>query len=447
MGLADFERTASHGHEFHLDRMGLLLGALGDPHLGRPTVHVAGTKGKGSTAAMVASVLQAQGYRVGLYTSPHLHSAVERIQVSGQPIAGADFAALVEQAWPVMERVNQDGGVGGVTTFELLTTLAFLHFRQAGADFQVIEVGLGGRLDSTNVVEPDVCVITPLSLDHTEILGPTVASIAREKAGIIKTGVPVLTAPQPPEAIEVLHRIAADRGAPLTEVARTYAWSWLGGDLHGQRFSITGPKGARQLWIPLLGGHQVENAATAIAALDTLAQQDHPVSQAAIKEGLRAVQWPGRMEVLADGGPLIIVDGAHNPHSASRLVEAVEHIRRLHQPSSLGRVMLLFGALTGHDLPGVLAELARLKPIVVALRTTHPRAKPCKDIEKAATGLGLEVNFQPDVVADAVRRAVAMARPEDVVLATGSLSVAAEVRAAVKGITQETYPNLKQPAK
>ena len=446
MGLADFERTASHGHEFHLDRMGLLLGALGNPHLGRPTVHVAGTKGKGSTAAMFASVLQVQGHRVGLYTSPHLHSAVERIQVCGRPIAGADFAALVEHAWPVMERANQEGGAGSVTTFELLTTLAFLHFKKAGADFQVIEVGLGGRLDSTNVVEPDVCVITPLSLDHTEILGPTVAAIAREKAGIIKPGVPVVTAPQPPEAIEVLRRIAAERDATLTEVSRSYAWRRLSGDLRGQRFSLAGPSGTRQLWIPLLGGHQVENAATAIAALDILAQQGHHVSEDAIQEGLRAVQWPGRLEVLSEAGPLILADGAHNPHAASRLVEAVEDIRRLHQPSSHGRVILLFGALTGHDLPGVLAKLTKLKPIVVAIRTTHPRAKPCEDVAKAAMDTGLEVAFQSEDVASAVRRAITMAKPEDIVLATGSLSVAAEVRAAVKGIPQEAYPNLKRPA-
>jgi dihydrofolate synthase/folylpolyglutamate synthase len=446
MGLADFERTASHRHEFHLDRMGLLLGALGNPHLGRPTVHVAGTKGKGSTAAMLASVLQAQGHRVGLYTSPHLHSAVERIQVGGKPIGGADFASFVEQAWPVMERVNRQGGVGGVTTFELLTTLAFLHFQKATADFQVIEVGLGGRLDSTNVVEPDVCVITPLSLDHTEVLGSTIAAIAREKAGIIKPGVPVVTAPQPGGAIEVLRHIASERGAPLIEVSRSYAWRRLEGDLRGQTFSVTGPKDAGKLWVPLLGGHQVENAATAVAALDALAQRGHHVSESAIEAGLRAVQWPGRLEVLASGGPLVVVDGAHNPHSASRLTEAVKDIRRLHQPASHGRVILLFGALSGHDLAGVVTELAKLKPVVAAVRTTHPRAKSCEEIVKAVRDAGLEFAFESEDVADAVRRVLAMARPEDVILATGSLSVAAEVRAVVKGITQERYPNLKRPA-
>ena len=190
MGLADFERsTHSPGHAaFHLERMTLLMEQLDCAHLAVPTVHVAGTKGKGSTSAMIASILTAQGYKVGLYTSPHLHSATERIRVNGQPISQQQFAAIVERIWPTVERIGSSGGYGGVTTFEAMTAMAFVHFRDIGADFQVMEVGLGGRLDSTNIVKPRVCAITSISLDHTATLGDTVAKIAFEKAGIIKEG-------------------------------------------------------------------------------------------------------------------------------------------------------------------------------------------------------------------------------------------------------------------
>ena len=221
-GLVDFERsTHTPGHsEFHLQRVNLLMQRLGDPHLATPTVHVAGTNGKGSTAALVTSVLTAAGHTTGLYTSPSLHSPTERIRVGPTPVSRETFAGLVSDAWPAVEWVGRFGGYGGVSYFELLTTMAFLHFRSIGAAFQVVEVGLGGRLDATNVVDPAVCAITSISLDHTRTLGDTVPLIAREKAGIIKPGVPVVVAPQTEDAMGVIAEVASSRGAELIPVDR-----------------------------------------------------------------------------------------------------------------------------------------------------------------------------------------------------------------------------------
>ena len=286
--LVDFERsTRTPGHsEFHLQRIGLLMRRLGDPHLATPTVHVAGTNGKGSTAALVTSVLTAAGHTTGLYTSPSLHSPTERIRVGLAPIARETFGRLVSEAWPVVEWVGKFGGYGGVSYFELLTTMAFLHFREIGAAFQVVEVGLGGRLDATNVVAPEVCAITSISLDHTRVLGDTVPLIAREKAGIIKPGVPVVVSPQTEEAMGGFADIAEARNAELISVKDRASWRRTGMDAGGQSFELTTNRGDYSLSMPLLGDHQLENAATAIAVIETLVEQGRDVPRTAIVGGV-----------------------------------------------------------------------------------------------------------------------------------------------------------------
>ena len=440
MGLPDFERAAhSPKHSvFRLERMFVLLDRMGNPHLGIPTVHIAGTKGKGSTAAMVTSILTAAGYLTGLYISPHLHSVVERIRVGLGPIERSEFSALVEQAWPAVEWIGREGGYGPVTFFELLTTLAFLHFKQIGADFQVVEVGLGGRLDATNVVMPEVCVITPISLDHTSILGNTLELIAAEKAGIIKGGVPVVVAPQPQEALDVFLEVSAERGSALIQVGKSVSWRRRGSDLEGQTFDVDGLHGSYRLRMPLLGDHQVLNASTAVATVETLMDMGHGVSSESIKVGLRGVQWPGRLQVLSRDGPQVVVDGAHNSDSVGRLVHAVREL------FAYRRVILIFGATSGHSARDMMAEVAGLSPTVVAVRSRHPRSVPCHLISRAAQEVGLAVSFESEDVGQAVQRALSMAGEKDLVLGTGSLSVVAEVIEEVKGMTPELYPNLKR---
>ena len=439
MGLADFERgTHSPGHStFHLERISRLLERLGNPHLAVPTIHVAGTKGKGSTAAMIASILSAAGHRVGLYTSPSLHTVTERIRVGMEPIGQEEFAGLVERMWPEVEWVGEHGGYGPLMYFEFLTTLAFQHFSEINADFQVIEVGLGGRLDATNVVHPAVSVITSISLDHTGVLGDTIPQIASEKAGIIKDGVPVVVAPQDEAALDTIRRIAVERGSPMVDVERSLSWQPYHSDLNGQSFTVRGLRDTYKVSLPLIGEYQQENAATAIAAAETLMDAGHPLTKGDILDGLRNTRWPGRFQVLRGDGPRVIVDGAHNPYSMGRFVEAfTRHVDYEHP-------FVVFGAVSGHSALGMLEELAALDPTVIAVQSRHPKAASVEEIAEAAQAAGVSAVMEHGGVATATRRALALAANGDAVVGTGSLSVVGEMIEELEGVKPELYPYLK----
>jgi dihydrofolate synthase/folylpolyglutamate synthase len=346
---------------------------------------------------------------------------------------------------PVVERVP------GLTTFELTTALAFQYFARESVDVAVIEVGLGGRLDATNVITPLVSVITSLSYDHTNLLGNTLAEIAGEKAGIVKPGVPVVSAPQREEALVVLERIAAERGAPFTLVGRDWLFRPVMHSLEKQTFEIWSADEQRQLnalprpaprsrgrrasghpvnWrplaleIPLLGQHQIENGAVAYAALMALQARALPIAPDAIREGLRSVRWPGRFEILSRH-PFVVVDGAHNRDSAQKLAAALDE----YFPGR--RVTLVFGASSDKDVPGMFAELLPRVSRLIVTQAVHPRAWDPEELAKLARdaqpGLGVEV-VSP--VAQALESALQLSAPDDVILACGSLFVVAEVRTA-----------------
>ena len=435
MGMVDYERPATipgGRARYDLERIGALLEVLGNPHLGVPTVHVAGTKGKGSTTAMVASILEAAGCTTGLFTSPHLHTFRERIRVGGRPIPEDEFAGLVEALWPAVEEMRRTGH-GRVTVFELLTAMAFRCFRDRGVGAQVIEVGLGGRLDSTNVVQPLACGITSLGLDHTEVLGDTLAEIAMEKAGIIKHGVPVVCAPQRPEALGVVREVCDAQGSNLTLAGQDIRWSQESASLDGQTFTLETARRTYRLAVPLLGEHQMENAAVAVGLVEALAEGGIDVPPEAIEEGLRRVEWPCRLEVLRRE-PLVIADGAHNPHSAGRLVEAMRSLI----PGR--RLMLVVGVSRNKDVEGVAYELSRLSPAeVVATRSRHPRSAQPELLAREFERYG-SLARTADSVAEAVDEVVASVSEDDVVLVTGSLFVAAEAREHAMGIEPELYP-------
>jgi dihydrofolate synthase/folylpolyglutamate synthase len=435
MGMVDYERPGTipgRRARYNLERIGAFLTALDDPHLGIPTVHIAGTKGKGSTAAMVASVLNAAGYRPGLFTSPHLHTFRERIQMEGQPIQEEDFASLVEGLWPTMQAVSHTEH-GSVTLFELMTAMAFCHFRDQKAGAQVIEVGLGGRLDSTNLVQPLACGITSLGLDHTDVLGDTLEKITAEKAGIIKPGVPVVCAPQSPDALKVLQEVSQQQGSALIVAGRNIKWEGEESSLDGQTFTLDTSRNRYCLQMPLLGNHQLENAAVAIGIVEVLIEGGMKIDAGSIEEGFRRVEWPCRLEILRKS-PLLIADGAHNPHSAARLVEAIKALF----PGR--RVILIVGVSENKDLEGLGRELSLLSPTeIIATHSRHSRATRPESIAQ-------ELSFYSDNahVADTVAQALEMAREMtaegDLTLVTGSLFVAAEAREHMKGITSEIYP-------
>lgn len=420
--------------------METLLGLMGDPHLPITTVHVAGTKGKGSTCAMIAAASTAHGIRTGLYTSPHLHSFRERIQVDAQPISEIDFATLIDDLWGHVEAVAALGDRGTVTVFEMLTAMAFEHFRRRRCELQVIEVGLGGRLDATNLVMPHVSVITPVGLDHVAVLGDTIPKIAAEKAGIIKPGVPVVMGRQTTEARIVIADVSRKNGSQLIDAMASAPVDNNTAQITGNRqhFTVRTSKSSYTVDLPLLGSHQVDNARTAICALETLEAAGVAFNSAAIERGLANTSWPARFQVLSTAGPAVVVDGAHNVDSALALratFEARFPVR--------GRLIMVYGGTRGHDATETACQLAPLKPLVITTRTRHPKAIDPVELGVALRGHEIEVAAISPSTSAAYQAALTMAGPSDVILGTGSLFVAAEMIETVLGIDPELYPALR----
>ncbi len=311
---------ASRRSPNRLDRIRAFVDALGNPHLRYPTVHVAGTSGKGSTATMLATVFQAAGKRVGLHTKPHLASVTERVRVDGTPIAEDAFAELLDEMMPAIERVT--GEHGRPTYYETLLALAFVAFAQAEVDVAVIEAGIGGRLDGTNVLQPRVSIITNVSLDHTEILGETTAEIARDKAGIAKPGIPLVSAVRDPDARREIEAACALAGAPFVSVLDDVTIVPRRGERYGQSFDVVTPVDRYELSLPVLGAFQQENAATTIRALEMLSGDLRP-TRAQIEAGFARLVIPGRMEFFPSH-PAVVFDVAHNPDKMAHLVEALQ---------------------------------------------------------------------------------------------------------------------------
>jgi len=442
----DFERSGRFQDRPDVAPMLSLLERLGNPHLGRTTVHIAGSKGKGSVAAMVESILRAAAFRTGLYTSPHLHSYRERIQIDGEAIAEAEFAGLVDECLrPAVDAERERLGNRNFVTFDLLTALSFLSFRAHGVEAQIVEVGLGGRVDSTNVFKhAEVAAITPISLEHTAILGDTIEQIAREKAAIIHSGrTAVVAGPQGSSAAEVIADQAREVGAEITWMAAAYtfgktnnmlSWKRLRHDILGQEFEITRwprPKGQRPLEVrvSLLGEHQLANAATAVGCIDALGRKlNVDFEDWMIAQGLSKVRWPGRVEVLHEH-PLIICDGAHNRDSARRLAETlVEYF-------ACDRALFVIGCGSDKDIDGLAEELSRLAARVIAVRANHPRAMDPQRIAEAFGRRNVDAEIVENVP-DGVERALAATSDGALTLicVAGSLFVAAEARAHVLGV-------------
>ena len=424
---------------WNLRRVEQLLSRLGHPQEGRPTVHVAGTKGKGSTAALAASAMIASGKSVGLFTSPHLHTIRERLRVDGSIASREEFTATASLVRPHVEGAGGSDSQNRITTFEALTAMAFVHFATRRVDTQVIEVGLGGRLDATNVVSPSVCVITSLSMDHQAYLGNSLQEIATEKAGIIKRGVPVVSAPQEPDAVRVIEARCAEVGAPLTLLGRDVAFRRESVDDEGQVVRVWGKAEGRAfdhtVRLNLRGRHQLENAALATVALYLIEESAGVVGEDAIVRGFGTVDWPGRLEVLPSDPP-VVVDGAHNQYSAMRLAEAME------EDFPRRAIHVVFGTSVDKDAEAIISELARVTTSTFTAASRHPRAVDPATLSDAAWASGTPVR-PAGTVENAVRMATDEARKDGgMVLVTGSLFVVAEAREAVLGID----PELIEPA-
>jgi dihydrofolate synthase/folylpolyglutamate synthase len=394
-----------------------LLGRLDDPHLKARTAHIAGSKGKGSVAAMMASALTASGYTTGLYTSPHLHDLNERMRVDWAMVSNEELVALVDRLRPEIEAVNEAATYGKLTTFEILTALGFTHFAQKGVDYQVIEVGLGGRLDATNIVHPDVCVITSISLEHTEVLGNTLAEIAKEKAGIIKDGSRVVIAPQTEEVDNVFEEECRTHGAELLRVGRDITWHNSRYEQERQLFQVNGRLDNYELSIPLLGQYQLDNATAAVAALEVLEERGPGITAETIRSGLEKVQWEGRLQILSHH-PLLVVDGAHNVDSVRRLKQSLRQFFRYE------RAILIIGLSADKDLGGIVSELVPFFDRVIVTRSIHPRAMATASLVAEFARRGVKAEETGDI-SIALPRAFDMAGERDLICVTGSLFVVA----------------------
>ena len=464
--LPDFERTGVFASRPDVAPMLALLSELGEPHRGRATVHIAGSKGKGSTGAMIEGVLRAAGMRTGYYISPHLHRYHERIRIAGQAIDIDSFAAAMTRVREAIDSVAPRFSGRQFLAFDALTAAGFVAFRDARVDVQIVEVGLGGLLDSTNVfgrssvagrrssgdetavgeraphapalspqsgegeLAAHVVVLTPISLEHTAILGDSIAAIASQKAGIITDGATVAVAPQRESALDVFRAAAAERGASLIEVALVCQISRTTATAEGQRFKLKTPHATYDAELPLAGRHQLDNAATAIVACEALASAcGMELTPAHVSAGLANVVWPGRLEVLRHK-PLVIVDGAHNGDSAKRMVAA------LREYFGLSHATLLFGTLTGKDIASMADAVAPIADDVFVASWPSARAADPRDVAAAFRPHDVPVSMFGDL-GQAYEAAVAQAGERGAVVAFGSIAFAAAVREYVLGIASD----------
>jgi dihydrofolate synthase/folylpolyglutamate synthase len=428
--LADFERSGRFSSRPDLAPVLALLHELDEPHLGRITLHIAGSKGKGSVAAMAESILRAAGLRTGLFTSPHLHRFPERIQVDGQSVTREEFAEGLTDVRAAAERAAAALPDRPIVTFDVLTALAFLLYRQREVQVQVIEVGLGGLLDSTNVFESKDCaVITNIGLEHRDILGDTIPEIARQKAGIIVAGCPTIMAPQRESAAEVIREVASEKGSPLTEVALVCNLRRDSAGSESQAFRLRTPKRGYQAKLPLLGKHQLDNAATAVLAVEALIKSGVEVSEEAVKQGLESVKWPGRIEVIKRR-PLVVVDSAHTADSARRLRDTLlEYLR-------VDRATLVIGVMGDKDLEGLASAIEPAALRVIATQAEHPRALAAEEVAKVFRGRSVETFVEPKLGA-AIDMATNLSTGSDAVVILGSIALAGEARAHILGIERD----------
>jgi dihydrofolate synthase / folylpolyglutamate synthase len=441
---------------FSLEKAEALMALLDHPERQFRSIHVAGTKGKGSTAQMIQRILIAAGQRVALYTQPHLHTHRERIRINDQLISPHELAAIVSDFPDLVTRYAAAyPHLPPPSTFELGTALAFLHFARNGVDWAVIEVGIGGRLDTTNVISPQVGVITSISFDHCELLGHTLALIAAEKAGIIKPGLDVISAPQVAEVAQVIAAKAQREAANLNVVGEAL-WvdptrairllsvnkRWVRGQSFTLYFAPDFPgRGANlpptPVILPLLGLHQRDNAAAAVGAALLLTRHGLTLPANAIEEGLAAAHWPGRLELLEDkpGQPLFVVDGAHNGDSAARLRDALAPGLYFNR----NRLILIIGIIAPHPIADIITPLAAIADTIILTRASHPRAiDPPTLLAEATDHVSPSTAvLTTDSVAEAIRVARLLAQPDDLICATGSLFVVADAREAL-GVNE--YP-------
>jgi len=403
------------GYKPGLDRISFMLGEAGNPQEKFKTVHIGGTNGKGSTAAFLDSILQSNGLKTGRFTSPHLHHYGERMMINSRPMDDSTLMQLVLEAKPIIEKVEENTGEGPPSFFEVTTFLAFYYFGREKIDIGVIEVGLGGRLDATNILKPILTAITNVGLEHTQFLGDTIEKIAKEKAGIIKKNVPIITGATSP-AVEVIKARAAEKKSPFVSLQQDYSWERQEQRLEGQKFNLNTPfREYKNLFIPLAGRHQMENAVLAVALAEKM-----DLSEERIRKGLQKAYWPGRLEV-AGFQPLILLDGAHNPSGFETLTSFLED----EFPGK--KVVFVLSFLKDKDVNPFLERIEDNAQTVIFTRVDNFRAASPWALREMASNENIPMEVIPKI-GEALDRAREIAGPGGIVCLTGSLYAVGEGR-------------------
>lgn len=434
-GRINYERIQAEAYstsDFKLDRMRRLLELMGNPHLRIPAIHVAGTKGKGSTCSMVSTTMAAAGYRCGLYISPHITVFEERISINGVTPSADELVDLVNQLMPLIQQMDELPGRMQPTYFELATALAWQHFINGKVDVAVLEVGLGGRLDSTNLCHPVVTAITNVSRDHTHVLGSTVRQIAYEKAGIIKAGIPVISGVTHVDAVVMVEETCRQRQAPLYLLNRDFQIDQRRVDQYGEvEIDVTTMSSRFQnVPVKLRGPHQSTNTAIALAIVDSMRSQQWKITDQAVRMGLTSVNWPGRVEIIAER-PKVIIDAAHNWESARALMATLEEI------GSVRKTVLVFAATKDKDVAGILRLLLPdFQTIILTRYVENPRGVPLDELSSlvhSMTSRPFHLAANPDMAWQLARK---LASPEDLIVITGSFFLVAELRSKIAGVKQ-----------
>ena len=409
------------GINLGLSRMEHLLQVFGNPEKALKVIHVAGTNGKGSTIAMTANILKQAGYRVGVYISPHLYCFTERMSINGKNIPPERLAELTAKVKPVLDRLPIETDLDKATEFEVTTLLAFLYFAEEKVDYVILEVGLGGRLDATNVVSPLVSVITNVDFDHMDQLGNTLTEIAGEKAGIIKAGCSAVTASSEPEVLQVIRSVCREKNVPLLEVGKDIVWQKGVSDLGKQTFQLKlKDKIYSELQTGLLGEHQILNAAAALGVIASLNDRGADISEEALRRGLMETAWPGRLEIMQQE-PVVIVDGAHNEAGAKTLRKALEEV------FDYERLILLLGIFADKAVADVVEQLAPLADTVIVSKSTNPRAMSPEELAEIVQKKNDQVIIKQDIFSG-IKEAFALAGKKDLICIAGSLSTMSEAR-------------------
>ncbi len=436
--LVNFERslTAPNHSQFHIERMSLLMDFVGKECLDIPTIHVAGTNGKGSVSAIISSILNEEGYLTGLYTSPSLHKPTERIRLGQNIISEDDFTDIFFTILESIEKVHVDSKFGDISYFEALTAMAFLYFKTKNVDVQIIEVGLGGRLDATNVVKPTVTVITPIGLDHVGTLGNTIEKIAIEKSGIIKNQIPVVVSPQTTDAFKVISNISRSKDCEMISVREKYSWTRTHFDLSGQKFVLKSSEKEVSLFTKNLANYQMENIATAISVIDEIQSYGFEVSDKSITSGVKNFDWSGRLEVLQKDPNILIADGSHNSHGMKKTLISIK------KDFLFEEIITVIGVLRGQNLDEILNEFVGINSKFVAVKSREPRALPSKEVFDILLSKKIPLIGFENSVSEGIKIALTNASKNSLILVTGSLSVAAEAIQYVKHVDFETYPDI-----